>query len=73
MFDIVQENSGQKRCKHIIGEDDTSNSKDYLVMETQNVKGTSLQAGEVTKGSKDERCLRNSPLKSSSTRWGLAF
>ena len=47
MSDFIQENSDQKRCNHIIRENDTSNSEDCLIIEMHNTKGMSSQAREV--------------------------
>jgi len=63
MSDIVQENSGQKCCNHIIGEDDTSNSKYCFVMKIQNIEGASSRAGKVAKGGQGREVLRRFPSK----------
>ena len=63
MSDIVWENSGQKRCKHIIGKDDTSNFEDYLAMKRENVERISSRPVEVAEGSEGREVFRRFPSK----------
>ena len=63
MSDIVRENSGQKRCKHIIGEGNTSTFEDYLVMGRESVEGTSSGSAQVAEASQGREVFKRFPSK----------